>query len=174
MRRRRQGRTLYREQCCGGSGVIIFVANRSQIINQSGLEWRENSSRTDQSNLSYATGQQECHSNHLSDDCNHDNALRDVLTPPTSCLCDCHNSNKVTCLSCDCHTVQSPDIGNQVLQNQSEVGGVIGGAVGGAVLSCRQEALYYNDVSVEELAGYFDELLHIPKPMSVMAELMYT
>ena len=138
------------------------------------MEWRENSSRTDQSNLSYATGQQECHSNHLSDDCNHDNALRDVLTPPTSCLCDCHNSNKVTCLSCDCHTVQSPDIGNQVLQNQSEVGGVIGGAVGGAVLSCRQEALYYNDVSVEELAGYFDELLHIPKPMSVMAELMYT
>lgn len=70
--------------------------------------------------------------------------------------------------------MQSPDIGNQVLQNQSEVGGVIGGAVGGAVLSCRQEALYYNDVSVEELAGYFDELLHIPKPMSVMAELMYT
>ena len=41
------------------------------------------------------------------------------------------------------------------------------------LLSCRQQALY-NDVTVEELAGYLDELLYLPKPMSDMAELMYT
>ena len=41
--------------------------------------------------------------------------------------------------------------------------------------SCRQEACYYpSDITVDELAGYLDELLYIPKPMSDMAELMYT
>jgi len=31
-----------------------------------------------------------------------------------------------------------------------------------------------DDVTVEELAGYLDELLHLPKKMSQMAEMMYT
>lgn len=41
--------------------------------------------------------------------------------------------------------------------------------------TCRQEACYYpNDITVDELAGYLDELLYLPQPMSDMAELMYT
>ena len=31
-----------------------------------------------------------------------------------------------------------------------------------------------DDTSPEELAAYFEQLLHIPKPMSSMAEMMYT
>lgn len=31
-----------------------------------------------------------------------------------------------------------------------------------------------NEMSVDELAGYFDEHVHIPRKMSFMAELMYT
>ena len=50
-------------------------------------------------------------------------------------------------------------------------------------ISCRQqEAVYSNysgrynldDTTVDELAGYFDEMMYLPKPMSEMAELMYT
>ncbi|EDO47520.1 predicted protein [Nematostella vectensis] len=32
----------------------------------------------------------------------------------------------------------------------------------------------FDDTTPEELAAYFEQLLHIPKPMSVMAEMMYT
>ncbi|XP_031574258.1 uncharacterized protein LOC116308045 [Actinia tenebrosa] len=32
----------------------------------------------------------------------------------------------------------------------------------------------FDDTTPEELAAYFDQLLHIPKPMSAMAEMMYT
>ena len=42
---------------------------------------------------------------------------------------------------------------------------------------CRDEALgvgYVDDVTVDDLAGYFDQMLHLPKPMSEMAQLMYT
>ena len=39
--------------------------------------------------------------------------------------------------------------------------------------SCRQAALWEDDVTVDDLAGYMDQLLHLPKPMSDMAELMY-
>ncbi|XP_050401190.1 uncharacterized protein LOC126818056 [Patella vulgata] len=39
--------------------------------------------------------------------------------------------------------------------------------------SCSQEASI-DDLSVDELAGYFDDFVHIPKKMSVMAEMMYT
>lgn len=45
-------------------------------------------------------------------------------------------------------------------------------------LSCRQQAhaaaACLDDTTVDDLAGYFDQLLHLPKPMSDMAELMYT
>ncbi len=51
-------------------------------------------------------------------------------------------------------------------------------------ISCRQqEAAYSNysaqyttldDTTVDELAGYLEEMMYLPKPMSEMAELMYT
>ena len=43
--------------------------------------------------------------------------------------------------------------------------------------NCRGEALvvgYVDDVTVEDLTGYFDQMLHLPKPMSDMVHLMYT
>ena len=43
--------------------------------------------------------------------------------------------------------------------------------------NCRDEALgvvYVDDVTVDDLAGYFDQMLHLPRPMSDMAQLMYT
>ena len=43
--------------------------------------------------------------------------------------------------------------------------------------NCREEALgvgYVDDVTVDDLAGYFDQMLHLPRPMSDMAQLMYT
>jgi hypothetical protein len=43
--------------------------------------------------------------------------------------------------------------------------------------SCRDEALgvgYVDDVTVDDLTGYFDQMLHLPRPMSEMAQLMYT
>ena len=32
----------------------------------------------------------------------------------------------------------------------------------------------FDDTTPEELAAYFDQLLYLPKPMSAMAEMMYT
>lgn len=40
-------------------------------------------------------------------------------------------------------------------------------------LTCSQQARL-DDMSVNELAGYFDDFVHIPKKMSSMAEMMYT
>ena len=40
-------------------------------------------------------------------------------------------------------------------------------------MSCSQEARL-DDTSVDDLAGYFDDFVHIPKKMSTMAEMMYT
>ncbi|XP_071117233.1 uncharacterized protein [Haliotis cracherodii] len=42
-----------------------------------------------------------------------------------------------------------------------------------AAKSCSQEARL-DDLSVNELAGYFEDFVHIPKKMSTMAEMMYT
>lgn len=45
----------------------------------------------------------------------------------------------------------------------------------GLVRSCSQEAMLNEaDFTAEELACYFEELVHIPKKMSEMAEMMYT
>ncbi|KAF6031388.1 hypothetical protein EB796_010303 [Bugula neritina] len=45
----------------------------------------------------------------------------------------------------------------------------------GLIRTCSQEAmLHESDFTVEELSYYFDELVHIPKQMSQMAEMMYT
>lgn len=43
----------------------------------------------------------------------------------------------------------------------------------GVEISCSQEARL-DDTSVDDLAGYFDDFVHIPKKMSSMAEMMYT
>ena len=44
--------------------------------------------------------------------------------------------------------------------------------------SCREEAAAcancFDDTTVDDLAGYLDEIMFLPKPMSEMAELMYT
>ena len=49
----------------------------------------------------------------------------------------------------------------------------------GSHMSCRQQAAvyrpsYFDDTTVDDLAGYLDEIMFLPKPMSEMAELMYT
>lgn len=43
----------------------------------------------------------------------------------------------------------------------------------GMELRCSQQAKL-EDTSVDELAGYFEDFVHIPKKMSSMAEMMYT
>lgn len=43
----------------------------------------------------------------------------------------------------------------------------------GSDLTCSQQARM-DDTTVDELAGYFDNLVYIPRKMSVMAEMMYT
>lgn len=45
--------------------------------------------------------------------------------------------------------------------------------------TCREQAAAayvnsFDDTTVDDLAGYLDEIMFIPKPMSEMAELMYT
>lgn len=43
--------------------------------------------------------------------------------------------------------------------------------------TCRQEVCApccFDDTTVDDLAGYFDQIMFLPKPMSEMAELMYT
>jgi len=44
--------------------------------------------------------------------------------------------------------------------------------------SCSQQALnplpHEDDTTIEELAAYFECFVYIPKPMSQMAEMMYT
>jgi len=39
--------------------------------------------------------------------------------------------------------------------------------------TCAQQAAKFDDWTVDELAGYFDDFCHIPKKMSAMAEMMY-
>ena len=38
----------------------------------------------------------------------------------------------------------------------------------------RHAGMNFDDTTPEELAAYFDQLLYFPKPMSAMAEMMYT
>lgn len=41
-------------------------------------------------------------------------------------------------------------------------------------VSCSQQARMYDDVTVEDLAGYLEDTTFFPKRMSYMAEMMYT
>jgi hypothetical protein len=123
--------------------------------------WRENSIRLNQEDN--GQDQQHCEET-LKDNKWTNNHLTNIIDsqlhtgPAVTCNCMCHyqQTHKGTCESCDCHMTCS-NTPPTVTQR----------------LSCRQEALY-NDITVEDLAGYLDELLYLPKPMSDMAELMYT
>lgn len=59
---------------------------------------------------------------------------------------------------------------------QQQGGGGVGGAGGAQQLSasCSQQARLNCDVTIDELASYFETFVHIPKKMSSMAEMMYT
>ena len=61
----------------------------------------------------------------------------------------------------------------------SEIGLTSSALRTGSHMSCRQQAVtyrpsYFDDTTVDDLAGYLDEIMFLPKPMSEMAELMYT
>ena len=69
---------------------------------------------------------------------------------------------------------EGPSVSNTVASNHSQWAWPRGHHGSG---SCRNEVLgvgYVDDVTVDDLAGYFDQMLHLPKPMSEMAQLMYT
>ena len=55
----------------------------------------------------------------------------------------------------------------------SSLSGSVSGTDCNLDMSCSQEARL-DDTSVDDLAGYFDDFVHIPKKMSSMAEMMYT
>ncbi|XP_077991777.1 uncharacterized protein LOC144445988 [Glandiceps talaboti] len=67
----------------------------------------------------------------------------------------------------ECHKPESQGGQNCDKVSQRQVDGWSSG-------SCSQEARYVDDTSMEDLAGYFDNLVYIPKKMSPMAEMMYT
>ena len=81
-------------------------------------------------------------------------------------------------------TEATPQFGAHSVHTDSslEEGGACGGHAQwawsrGCHGNCREEALgvgYVDDVTVDDLAGYFDQMLHLPRPMSDMAQLMYT
>lgn len=149
-------------------------------INSEEQDWKQDNTKTDQSDLAENLNFNDCQASkyHLSCHGNSGAALASLeslnanLTdqPPIfscNCMCHYHDNKDMLCNSCDCQSIQygleyiepHPSFFTSHLPTQR--------------LSCRQEVLYHNDVTVDELAGYLDELLHLPRPMSDMAELMY-
>ena len=83
--------------------------------------------------------------------------------------CDCHNA--VTSTTCDWSNVVT-----STCDWSSAVTGTCDyhEPTTNYHQTCRQQATAYDDITVDDLAGYLDELLYLPRPMSDMAELMYT
>ena len=95
--------------------------------------------------------------------------------------CDRHNA--VISTTCDWSNVVSSttcDWSNVVTSTTCDWSNVVAGACDyhepttNYHQTCRQQATAYDDITVDDLAGYLDELLYLPRPMSDMAELMYT
>lgn len=68
--------------------------------------------------------------------------------------------------------LQCRDIDRSSIVQAAGVSGAEGRA--GGLIACSQQALNPPcDVTIDELASYFETLVHIPKKMSSMAEMMY-
>lgn len=59
-------------------------------------------------------------------------------------------------------------------QNNNNTNGPLSSLAPPSSTSCSQQARLNCDVTIDELASYFETFVHIPKKMSTMAETMYT
>lgn len=115
-------------------------------------------------------------------ECTSYRSTRGCNTPPVMCCnsvrCDCtrHISDGVE------DSFSSLSVSNYPSSSSSANTNFATGSAAQSVLvarSCREQAAAacvnsFDDTTVDDLAGYLDEIMFIPKPMSEMAELMYT
>lgn len=98
--------------------------------------------------------------------------------PHSSCLCSIQEASQRPNSSSSCNLLQAhsrcPSKSACIAGSFSTLG--VSQTVPPILRSCREEAgmNYLDDTTVDDLAGYLDEIMFIPKPMSEMAELMYT
>lgn len=97
------------------------------------------------------------------------------------CISGCGVSSRVTNQNSDEDIIASFNSLSVSNSGSSSLRLVPTNVSGGSHLSCRQQAAtygrpgrYFDDTTVDDLAGYLDEIMFLPKPMSEMAELMYT
>ncbi len=100
----------------------------------------------------------------------------------TQCLCTHQETNCGACQRLKNHE-QAKARASEDITDSFNTLRVTTDTVPHRAISCRQqEAAYSNyssrytldDTTVDELAGYLEEMMYLPKPMSDMAELMYT
>lgn len=98
-----------------------------------------------------------------------------------ACGSGCDVSSRVTNQNSDEDIIASFNSLSVSNSGSSSLRLVPSNASSGSHLSCRQQAAtygrpgrYFDDTTVDDLAGYLDEIMFLPKPMSEMAELMYT
>ena len=105
-------------------------------------------------------------------------ATLDCCAGPVCSTCGCGVSSRVTNQNSDEDIIESFNSLSVSNSGSSSLRLVPTNVSGGSHLSCRQQAAtygrYFDDTTVDDLAGYFDEIMFLPKPMSEMAELMYT